>query len=118
MERECAGWDARVHQRIDSATDTKRRALYDRTPLEHWTSGRISLLGDSAHAILPFFGQGAAQAVEDAAVLADCLQDVGRDRFPDGPEQEQRDRELAEGDPLRQSARWYGYGQGSEGATA
>jgi salicylate hydroxylase len=111
--------------------------------------GRISLLGDAAHAMLPFFGQGAAQAVEDAAVLADCLRDVGRDsvlgalaryeairlprdtqvqlmsrgreirnHFPDGPEQDQRDRELAEGDPLRQSAWIYGYGQDSTPAGA
>ena len=77
MKREFAGWDARVHQLIDSATDTKRWALYDRTPLERWSSGRISLLGDAAHAMLPFFGQGAAQAVEDAVALADCLKDAG-----------------------------------------
>lgn len=144
MKREFAGWDARVHQLIDSATDTKRWAMYDRTPLERWTSGRISLLGDSAHAMLPFFGQGAAQAVEDASALAECLGGVGRDsapaallryedirrpranqvqlmsrgreirnHLPDGPEQEQRDRDFAQGDPLRQSAWLYGHGQDS-----
>lgn len=149
MKREFAGWDARVHQLIDSATDTKRWALYDRSPLERWTSGRISLLGDSAHAMLPFFGQGAAQAVEDAAVLAECLRDVGpesvpkalqryegirrpratevqlmsrgreiRNHLPDGPEQEQRDRDFAQGDPLRQSAWLYGHGQDSAPAGA
>ncbi|MGQ0509349.1 MAG: FAD-dependent monooxygenase [Betaproteobacteria bacterium] len=83
MQREFAGWDARVHQLIDSATDTKRWALYDRTPLERWTLGRISLLGDAAHAMLPFFGQGAAQAVEDALVLADCLRGVGQSGVAD-----------------------------------
>jgi len=149
MKREFEGWDARLHQLIDSATDTTRWAMYDRSPLERWTVGRISLLGDAAHAMLPFFGQGAAQAVEDAAALADCLRDVGRDsvpealaryesirlpratqvqlmsrgreirnHFPDGPEQEQRDRELAEGDPLRQSAWLYGHGYDSGAATA
>lgn len=142
MKREFAGWDARVHQLIDSATDTKRWALYDRTPLERWSLGRISLLGDAAHAMLPFFGQGAAQAVEDAVALADCLKDARpdsaagalmryeairrpratevqlmsrgreiRNHLPDGPEQEKRDREFAAGDPLRQSAWLYGYGQ-------
>jgi salicylate hydroxylase len=67
------GWDDRLRQLIAAATDTRRWALYDRSPLERWSDGRIGLLGDAAHAMLPFFAQGAAQAVEDAAVLADCL---------------------------------------------
>jgi salicylate hydroxylase len=72
--REFEGWDDRVRQLILSASETKRWAMYDRVPLERWTQGRISLLGDAAHAMLPFFAQGAAQAIEDAVVLADCLQ--------------------------------------------
>jgi salicylate hydroxylase len=76
MEREFAGWDPRVRQLISSATDTKRWALYDRAPLERWTQGRLTLLGDAAHAMLPFFGQGAAQAVEDAEALAACLREA------------------------------------------
>ena len=44
-----------------------------REPLERWTDGRVALLGDSAHAMTPFTGQGACQAIEDAVVLADCL---------------------------------------------
>lgn len=67
------GWDARVEQLIRSASDTKRWAMYDRDPLERWTKGRIALLGDAAHAMLPFFAQGAAQAIEDAFALAECL---------------------------------------------
>jgi salicylate hydroxylase len=62
-----------VHQLILSATQTKRWALFDRAPLEQWTAGRVSLLGDAAHAMLPFLAQGAAQCVEDAVTLADCL---------------------------------------------
>ena len=46
-----------------------------REPLERWTDGRVALLGDSAHAMTPFTGQGACQAIEDAVVLADCLRD-------------------------------------------
>ena len=76
------GWDVRLHQLIESATDTKRWALYDRSPLERWSEGRIGLLGDAAHAMLPFFAQGAAQAVEDAAVLADCLRDADARSMP------------------------------------
>jgi salicylate hydroxylase len=81
--REYAGWDARVLDLIRSATDTKRWALYDHEPLPQWTRGRVGLLGDAAHAMLPFFAQGAAQAVEDAAVLATCLRGVGHQAWPD-----------------------------------
>jgi salicylate hydroxylase len=79
LVREFEGWDERVHQLIVSASSTKRWAMYDRAPLEHWTTGRIALLGDAAHAMLPFFAQGAAQAIEDAVVLAECLQGADRD---------------------------------------
>ena len=74
MAREFEGWDPRVHQLIASASETRRWAMYDRTPLERWCEGRIGLLGDAAHAMLPLFAQGAAQAIEDAVVLAGCLQ--------------------------------------------
>jgi len=72
--REFKSWDDRLRQLIVSATETKRWALYDREPLQRWTRGRITLLGDAAHAMLPFLAQGAAQATEDAAALADCLE--------------------------------------------
>lgn len=78
LMREFEGWDDRVHQLIKSARETKRWALYDRDPLERWTEGRISLLGDAAHAMLPFLAQGAAQAIEDAVVLASCLRIADR----------------------------------------
>lgn len=55
---------------IDEAFIT---GLYDRDPLENWTDGRVTLLGDSAHAMLPYLAQGACQSLEDAAVLARCL---------------------------------------------
>ncbi|MGW8270976.1 MAG: FAD-dependent monooxygenase [Burkholderiales bacterium] len=76
LRAEFAGWDARVLQLVDAATETKRWALYDRTPLARWHGGRVCLLGDAAHAMLPFFAQGAAQAIEDAVVLAGCLRGV------------------------------------------
>ena len=83
LMREFEGWDARVMQLIAAATDTKRWALYDREPLGRWVNGRLALLGDAAHAMLPFFGQGAAQAVEDAEVLGACLAGVGPDAVPE-----------------------------------
>lgn len=48
--------------------------LYDRAPLERWTRGRVAMLGDAAHPMTPFLGQGAAMAVEDAVVLARALE--------------------------------------------
>lgn len=47
--------------------------LFDRDPLPRWTVGRVTLLGDAAHPMLPFLGQGAAMAVEDAVVLGRAL---------------------------------------------
>jgi len=48
-------------------------ALYDLPPLRRWGDGPVTMLGDAAHASLPFLAQGAAMAIEDAAVLADSL---------------------------------------------
>jgi salicylate hydroxylase len=82
LMNEFQSWDSRLHQLICSAADTKRWALYDRAPLQQWTAGRIGLLGDAAHAMLPFFAQGAAQAIEDAAELADSLRGADRRSVP------------------------------------
>jgi salicylate hydroxylase len=48
-------------------------ALHAREPLDSWIAGSATLLGDAAHAMLPFMGQGAATAIEDGMVLARCL---------------------------------------------
>ena len=82
LRAEFADWDARLDQLITAAASTKRWAIYDRDPLASWTRGRVTLLGDAAHAMLPFFAQGAAQAVEDAAVLASCLRSADRASAP------------------------------------
>ncbi len=55
-------------------------ALYDRRPIWRWSRGPVALLGDAAHPMLPFLAQGAAMAIEDAAVAAQCL-----GRMPDNP---------------------------------
>ena len=61
---------------IRATTRLFRMALYDREPLPTWHVGRVVLMGDAAHAMLPFHAQGAAQSIEDAYVLAACLADA------------------------------------------
>ncbi|MCW5632575.1 MAG: FAD-dependent monooxygenase [Rubrivivax sp.] len=82
LAAEFEGWDARLRGLVGAAGRTMRWALYDRDPLPQWTDGRVTLLGDAAHAMLPFFGQGAAQALEDAQVLAACFAGATRESAP------------------------------------
>ncbi|MEU4147304.1 FAD-dependent monooxygenase [Streptomyces parvulus] len=67
------GWNLDVKSLVAAVRETRRWALYDREPLARWSSGAVTLLGDAAHPMLPHHGQGVSQAVEDAAVLAHCL---------------------------------------------
>ncbi len=73
---EYAGWHPQVLAVIGATTKLFRMALYDREPLASWHQGRVVLLGDAAHAMLPYHAQGAAQSIEDAYVLAACLADA------------------------------------------
>ncbi len=68
------GWHPQVHALIAGTEAVFKWALFDRPPLDTWTRGRVALLGDAAHPMLPFMGQGAAQSLEDAIVLARCLE--------------------------------------------
>jgi salicylate hydroxylase len=136
---EFAGWDPRLTSLIQAAATPGRWALLDRQPLRQWSHGPITLLGDAAHPMLPFFAQGAAQAIEDAATLARCLaedptdpsaalrryesqriprttriQEVSHARaylnhLPDGPEQRARDEAFATVDPLEANAWIYAH---------
>ena len=71
------GWHPQVRTILGSVDETFVWALFDRPPLERWSVGRVTLLGDACHAMLPFMAQGAAQAIEDGATLAACLGDAG-----------------------------------------
>jgi len=68
------GWDPRVVKLLGAVTTCFWWGLYDRRPLESWTRGRLVLLGDAAHAMLPHLGQGANQAIEDGVALAVLLE--------------------------------------------
>lgn len=123
---EYEGWHPQVRAILGSVDATFIWALFDRPPLERWSVGRVTLLGDACHAMLPFMAQGAAQAIEDGATLASCLTQVeppeealrlyeslrlprtsriqalsatNKTRFhlPDGSEQQERDEQMAGG---------------------
>jgi salicylate hydroxylase len=70
---EYAGWHDTIRTIIAATPRVLRQALYDREPLPDWRVGRVVLLGDAAHPMMPFYAQGAAQSIEDAYVLAGCL---------------------------------------------
>ena len=119
------GWHPIVRGLIEAFPETFVWALHDRAPLPRWSAGRVTLLGDACHPMLPMMAQGAAQSIEDGAALAALLEatpgDVpgvlaryedrrkpratrlqeasaaNRTRFhlPDGPEQQKRDAALA-----------------------
>ena len=133
------GWDQRLTALIRAAGTPGRWALLDRAPLPRWSDGGVTLLGDAAHPMFPFFAQGAAQAIEDAAVLARCLADGADDpaaalkqyeelriprttrlqavshgrahlnHLPDGAEQRERDAGFAQQDPLVANGWIYSY---------
>ena len=121
-----AGWHPQVRAILGSVDSTFIWALFDRPPLPHWSAGRVTLLGDACHAMLPFMAQGAAQAMEDGATLTACLtreadiptalrryeeirlprasriqamSATNKTRFhlPDGPEQQERDALMESG---------------------
>lgn len=120
-------WSDQLRGLMDLADVVHPWPLLDREPFDYWAKGRVALLGDAAHPMLPHQAQGAAQAVEDAWVLgsklagidssevpgalqayqqgriprATAVQQASRDHgaayhLDDGPEQEERDRVMAE----------------------
>lgn len=69
------GWHPNVLNLFAKAEKVFKWGLFDRDPMKTWTSGRITLLGDAAHPMLPFLSQGAAMAIEDGYVLAAAIAD-------------------------------------------
>lgn len=119
------GWHPQVREILAAADEPFVWALFDRAPLDRWSIGRVTLLGDACHPMLPFMAQGAAQAIEDSAALTACLVAAGsdpvaalqryervrlprtarlqlvsadhktRNHLPDGPAQRERDERMA-----------------------
>jgi salicylate hydroxylase len=77
-----AGWHEDVRTLARSLETPYIWALMVREPMTNWTAGRVTLLGDAAHATLPFMSQGAAMAIEDGYILARCLE-----AYPSDPAQ-------------------------------
>jgi len=73
------GWDDALRERVRRCVTLLRGGVFVRRPIPSWSFGRITLLGDAAHAMEPFQAQGAAQAVEDAFVLGRCVAEAGDD---------------------------------------
>jgi len=142
LRAEFAGWAPQLTGLLQAAERIGRWALLDRDPFRRWTNGPIALAGDAAHPMFPFLAQGAAQAIEDAAVLAGCLAESRTDpagalsryeairkprttrvqmishqrqhvnHLPDGAEQRARDAAFAGEDPLAHNAWIYGHDAG------
>jgi salicylate hydroxylase len=73
------GWHPQIATILTAVDETFKWALFDRNSLPEWTRGRVALLGDACHPMLPFMAQGAAQAIEDGATLAACLKNTAFD---------------------------------------
>jgi 6-hydroxynicotinate 3-monooxygenase len=71
-----AGFHPQVRAVIAACPEVHKWALVERDPLPRWGEGRVVLLGDACHPMTPYMAQGAATAVEDAAVLSRCLDGV------------------------------------------
>ena len=72
--RSAARWPATARMMVDAVDEWRRWALFTVPDIGEWSDGAIALLGDAAHAMLPFAAQGAGMAIEDAAVLAKALE--------------------------------------------
>jgi salicylate hydroxylase/6-hydroxynicotinate 3-monooxygenase len=76
LRKAYAGFHPEVRAVLDACPDANKWALLVRDPMPRWTEGNITLLGDACHPMTPYMAQGAASALEDAAVLERCLEAV------------------------------------------
>jgi salicylate hydroxylase len=82
LAAEYAGWEAPVIETIAALKETFVWGIFDRAPLPYWSTDRMTLLGDAAHPMVPHFGQGAGQAIEDGFALGVLLEGARRKDVP------------------------------------
>jgi salicylate hydroxylase/6-hydroxynicotinate 3-monooxygenase len=70
------GFHADVRAVLEACPDCHKWAILEREPLPRWSDGRVVLLGDACHSMTPYMAQGGATAIEDAAILARCLEET------------------------------------------
>jgi salicylate hydroxylase/6-hydroxynicotinate 3-monooxygenase len=83
LRKAFAGFHPEVEQVLAACPDVHKWAIVDRDSLARWQDGRVTLLGDACHPMTPYMAQGAAMAIEDAAVLSRCLDGVGSEGITD-----------------------------------
>jgi salicylate hydroxylase/6-hydroxynicotinate 3-monooxygenase len=76
LRQEYEGFHPDVRAVLAACPDCHKWAILEREPLPRWSDGRVVLLGDACHPMTPYMAQGAATAIEDAAILARCLEEV------------------------------------------
>lgn len=77
--RDFGHWHPSVRAIVEEIDEPFRWALFTRKPLPKWSEGRVTLLGDACHPMLPYMAQGATMAAEDGYVLATCLKNAAGD---------------------------------------
>jgi len=77
-----AGFHPQVQAVLAACPEVHKWALLTRAPLPRWTQGRVALLGDACHPMTPYMAQGAATSLEDAVVLARCLEGIDSEGVP------------------------------------
>ncbi|MBQ0825118.1 FAD-dependent monooxygenase [Streptomyces tagetis] len=141
------GWHEPLRRLVAAGNGVVRYDIHTQPPLENWIAGRVCLLGDACHPMLPYLGQGAAQAIEDGQALGAAFaaapdpdtafrlfQDLRLERanrvqalsganattfhLPDGPAQRDRDRGVAQGHIDAEVSAWLWQYQDPAGAVA
>ena len=92
LKADFEGWHPTIQTVIDAIDKDScyRYALNNRPPVSNWSTEKAALLGDAAHPTLPYMASGAAMAIEDAAVLARCMEDCAS--VPEALQRYQRNR--------------------------
>lgn len=92
LRRAYEGFHPEAMALLNACTEVTRSALHIREPMDRWSVGNATLLGDAAHPMVPFMAQGACMAIEDAVVLARCLEGADRDTASDSLRRYERAR--------------------------